>query len=98
MIRDRIDAGERPQAARSAGRSALSHTDWELAEQLAGIAETGVVSRLPGAFGQERGQRTALAQRLFLTQADREPLLVLLGAVIDHNPETLKELPAERVI
>lgn len=72
MIRDRIDAGERLQAAWSADRSTLSHTDWELAEQLAGIAETGVVSRLPGAIGQERGLRTALAKRLFVTQADRK--------------------------
>ncbi|MET8759902.1 hypothetical protein [Lentzea sp. NPDC004782] len=94
-IRDRIDAGERLLAAWSASHSSLDHIDRELAEQLGRIAESGVVPRLAGAIGQERGHRTALAQRLFVTQADREPLLVLLGAVTGRNPETLKELPAE---
>ncbi|MEU0883863.1 hypothetical protein ABZ345_35110 [Lentzea sp. NPDC005914] len=97
-IRDRIDAGERLLAAWSTNRSALDHPDRELAGQLGQIAESGVVPRLTGAIGQERGRRTALAQRLFVTQADREPLLVLLGAVTGRNPETLKELPAEHRI
>lgn len=94
-IRDRIDTGERLLAAWSADPSALSHTDQVVAEQLEQIAETGVVPRLRAEIGLERRARTAVAQRLFVTQADREPLLVLLGAVTGRNPETIKELPAE---
>lgn len=65
---------------------------------MAQIAETGVVPRIPAEIGLERRQRTAVAQRLFVTQADRESLLVLLGATTGRNPETLKELPAEHRI
>ncbi|NGY65082.1 hypothetical protein G7043_39835 [Lentzea sp. NEAU-D13] len=95
-IRDRIDAGERLVAAWSADPSSLSDPDQVVAAQLAGIARTGVVPRLPesGVY-RERRARTAVAQQLLVTQADREPLLVLLGVVTGRNPETLKELPAE---
>ncbi|AXB45275.1 hypothetical protein [Amycolatopsis albispora] len=93
-IRDHIDAGERLLAAWSADPPSLSHADQVVAEQLTRIAATGVVPRLRAEIGLERRARTAVAQRLFVTQADREPLLVLLGAVTGRNPETLKELPA----
>lgn len=94
-IRDRIEAGERLLTAWSADPSSLRPADQVIAKQLVWIAETGVVARLQTEISLERRQRTAVAQRLFVTQADREPLLVLLGAVTGRNPETLKELPAE---
>ncbi len=63
------------------------------------IAETGLIPRIPGrSASEERRARTVLAQQLFVTRTDREPLLVLLAAVTGRNCETLKELPAEHRI
>jgi hypothetical protein len=96
-IRSRIDAGERLLAAWSTNPASVGDSEASLAETLAAMAETGVVPRLAGL--NERSHRTELAQRLFVTQTDREPLLVLLVAVTGRNAESLKELPHEhRVI
>jgi hypothetical protein len=95
-IRDRIDAGEALLASWLADPTSITDEDAVTAARLAESAETGVIPRLPAPFGhEERNTRTALAQRLFVTRIDREPLLVLLAAVTGRNSETLKELPAE---
>jgi hypothetical protein len=95
-IRDRIDAGEALLASWRADPASISGEDAVTAALLEEAAETGVIPRLPGGRPQqERNARTALAQRLFVTRTDREPLLVLLAAVTGRNSETLKELPAE---
>lgn len=98
-IRDRIAAGERMVAAWSVDRGSLGGDDAAAAEQVAGMATTGRVPRMADAgIDQERAARTVLAGRLFVTHADRAPLLVLLAAVTGRNPETLKELPAQHRI
>jgi hypothetical protein len=94
-IRDRIEAGERLLAAWSADPATVAGQDRVLAVELAVMAESGLVPRLPGMMvTEERRARIALAQRLFVTRTDREPMLVLL-ALTGRNCETLKELPAE---
>lgn len=95
-IRDRIDVSGALLAAWTDDQSAVSAADAELARTLAAMAEAGVVPRLGGV---RRPVRTEMAKRLFVTQADREPLLVLFVAVTGRNAECLKELPHEhRVI
>ncbi len=95
-IRDRIDAGEQLLSTWSTDPSAVEISATAVAAQLAVMAESGVIPRIPSyrAVIERRG-RTALAQTLFVTQTDREPLLVLLAAVTGRNSETPKELPAE---
>ena len=90
-IRSRIDAGEQLLAAWSKDPASVGNSETSLAETLAAMVETGVVPRLGGLY--ERSHRTELAQQLFVTQTDREPLLVLLVAVTGRNAESLKELP-----
>jgi hypothetical protein len=98
-IRDRIDAGERLLAAWSADPEAVHGQDRALAAKLAVMAESGLVPRLPGMpVTEERRARTTLAQHVFVTRADREPILVLLAALTGRNSETLKELPTEHRI
>ena len=70
-------------AAWSTDPASVGDSETGLAETLAAMAETGVVPRLGGL--NERSRRTELAQRLFVTQTDREPLLVLLVAVTGRN-------------
>jgi hypothetical protein len=94
-IRDRLDAGERLLAQWSRDPSTLPDDDRQVCRLLAQVAQAGVVPRLGGPIVQERDERTALARRLFVTRADRAPLLVLLAAVTGRNSETLKELPAD---
>jgi hypothetical protein len=97
-IRDRIDAGEALLAFWLTDPASITGKDAVTAARLAAVAETGVIPRLPTPAGrarEERNARTELAQRLFVTRTDREPLLVLLAAVTGRNSETLKELPAE---
>lgn len=95
-IRDRIDASEKLLTAWAADHTAVGGDEAELARTLAAVAETGVVPRLGGV---KRPGRIELANRLFVGQADREALLVLLVAVTGRNAECLKELPHEhRVI
>src|SRR6476646_11772467 len=96
QIRSRIDAGERLLAAWSTDPASVGDSEASFAEILAAMAETGVVPRLVGL--NERSHRTAIAQRLFVTQTDREPLFVLLVAVTGRNAESLKELPHEHRI
>lgn len=95
-VRDRIEAGERLLAAWSANPATVAGQDRMLAAELAAMAESGLVPRLPGMMASaERQARIALAQHLFVTRTDREPTLVLLAALTGRNCETLKELPAE---
>jgi hypothetical protein len=97
-IRDRIDAGKALLASWLTDPASITGEDAVTAALLAAVAETGVIPRLPAPDGrpsEERNTRTGLAQRLFVTRTDREPLLVLLAAVTGRNSETLKELPAE---
>lgn len=98
-IRDRIDAGERLLAAWVHDRSAVPGADAELAAQLTAIAAAGLIPVVAGIGAPaQRRARIALAQRMFVTRADREALMVLLVAVTGRNSETLKELPAEHRI
>jgi hypothetical protein len=95
-IRDRIAAGERLLAAWQADPTTVDGPDRVLAAGLAGMAESGLVPRRPGMLvTDERRARIALAERLFVTRTDREPILVLLATLTGRNCETLKELPAE---
>ncbi|MEE6168586.1 MULTISPECIES: hypothetical protein [unclassified Mycolicibacterium] len=96
MIRSRIDAGEQLLVDWHTDPTSLDEPEADLAKVLAAVAETGVVPRLGGL--NERSRRTELARRLFVTQLDRRPLLVLLVAVTGRNAESLKELTHEHRI
>lgn len=89
-LRDRIAAGNARIARWHSACDASTGED----SVLVNMAETGVVPRLLGQSGSEMSRRTAVAQQLFVTRTDREPILVLLAAVTGCNSETLKELPA----
>ncbi len=89
-IRDRIDASDQLVAAWTADPTAGDEDEAGLAAALAAMARTGVV---PQSYGLKRPERTQFAQRLFVTQADREALLLLLVALTGRNAEVLKELP-----
>ena len=96
VIRDRIDANDRLVAAWTAGSTEVDDDEAQLAAALSTMATTGVV---PLANDHKLPERTQLAQRLYVTAADREALLILLVALTGRNAEVLKELPHEhRVI
>lgn len=94
--RDRIDAGERLLATWETDPSGLSAEDAAIAAQLSVVAQTGVVPVIPGSNGaRNRAVRYELARQLFVTNSDREAILILSVAVTARNGETIKELPAE---
>lgn len=98
-LRDRIDHGEAQLATWQSTPEAFSAEESEVMRTLAGITETGVVPRIPVTLhDQERIWRTQLAQQIFVTRSDREPLLVLMAALSGRNAETIKELPVEHRI
>lgn len=96
-IRRRISTGRALVRAYRQAPDTLAPEQRQLAEQLADIAETGVVPVLqpPGGIRERGPARLAVAEHLFLTPKDLAPLLVLLAAVTGRNVETIKELPAE---
>lgn len=94
-IRDRIAAGERLLARYLAEPDTLSGHE----RAAAAVLHTAAGGHLP-----ERGlgrplARLRVAERLFLTNANLTPLLVLMVAVTGWNVEMVKELPvAHRVL
>jgi len=99
-IRDRLAAGDDLLTRWLRDPGELLQQERTVGALLAQAAETGMVPRFRGRTGiaAERVERIALARRLFVVPADREPLLVLLAAVTGRNSETLKELPVEHRI
>lgn len=97
-IEQRLRHGEELLSRWRSDRESLRPADLDLAAQLAGIAESGIVPRqiAGGVLGAQ--QRTALAGHLFVTRADLEPLVVLMIAMSGRNSETVKELPADHQV
>jgi hypothetical protein len=96
-IRERIRAAERRLARFEADPGELASGDRELAEQLASMADTGRVPALRrptshGGFLPDHHARAELARRLFLTEADLAPLVILMVGLSGRNGETIKEL------
>jgi hypothetical protein len=101
-IRERIRAAERLVVRFQADPEALAPGERELAMELVSMAATGKVPVSArcrragnGAIVHGHRARVEFARRLFLTEADLAPLLVLMVGLSGHNGETIKELPAE---
>ncbi|MFC5667641.1 hypothetical protein ACFP3U_32320 [Kitasatospora misakiensis] len=100
-IRDRIAAGEAELARIEAeGLDVFEGQERTDAERLLRLARTGTARGIPNGRTLPRGMvgnhwRRLLAQRLFLTESDLTPLLILGVALTGRNVETIKDLPAE---
>ncbi len=94
-IRDRIAAGENLLASYLDDLASVAPPDIIRAAQLAGMASTGLVPKVPAAPLHHANARLDCAEQLFLTHRDMVPLMTLLVAVTGWNAETVKELPAQ---
>ncbi|MGW0582695.1 hypothetical protein ACWD25_43810 [Streptomyces sp. NPDC002920] len=88
----RIRAGEELVRRQQDEPEGIPPQQQQLAQVLAGMAETGEVP--PGSGIEQWRERRELAAHLFLTWNDLAPLMVLLALVTERNGETLQELPA----
>ncbi|ACZ83219.1 hypothetical protein [Streptosporangium roseum] len=100
-IRDRIRAGERLVALAQTTPEELTAEERDEARWLAEMARTGEVPsrRRDGGWPRtnlvDATAKLQAAKRLFLTSEDLLPPLVLMVALTERNPETVKELPAQ---
>jgi hypothetical protein len=95
----RLAASEQLIGAWQADPGGLGEAERTRSQQLAAMAETGVVPPLAGLEERLRGrQRGQVAAQLFLTRRDLPPLVALMVALTGCNVETIKELPAEHRI
>ncbi len=96
-IRDRLVEGRATLARFREGRS-TDLRDSVIGASLDRAERTGVV-HVPPEIGPDKGhERIGIAQRLFLTNRDLTPLLILLVGSSGINSETAKELPAAHAI
>lgn len=95
-IRDRIRQGRNLVERWQNDRAGLTATDRYLAEQLATITASGEVPEGPHDTPTANTRfRAQLAQHLYVTKTDVEPLMMLLVALTGLNTESIKELSTD---
>ncbi|GAA3339475.1 hypothetical protein GCM10020358_23410 [Amorphoplanes nipponensis] len=101
-IRQRLDSGRRLLARFARNPDSLDIEQQKLAAVLTEIAATGDVPVIrmppPNTGLRDRAAMLALAQHLFVIDADLGPLLTLAVGLSGRNPETIKDLRAEHEI
>jgi hypothetical protein len=95
-IRDRIRRGRDLVERWRNDRAGLTAADRYLAEQLAAITASGEVPEGPHDTPAVNTRfRAQLAQHLYVTKTDVEPLMMLLVALTGLNTESIKELSTD---